>query len=320
MVLDRRDAIALGVSALLAACSRRTAPGNPPHSTMHRFDPVVLDQGFASLAKRALPGAFAMGVLDLKTNETWFWNTDRGFPLTSAVAAPVVAAALWQVDAGKLALGQAAPLMAAAIDRSEGAAIDALMSRVGGPAAVTAWLQQKGVAGLRVDRSQSEILADLGGAEPPPPTARRRRRRREEPVSIPGEPVPPERRQAAMDDFIVDPRDSSTVQAALGFLALLTSGALLSPRSTDQLISWMYQAPGGLFRTGLPAQVSFARALGATPTDLGFTPSVAEMGIANWPGGRAFALAGFLVGSTATADARNLLFADAARLASRAIG
>ena len=123
-----------------------------------------------------------------------------------------------------------------------------------------------------------------------------------------------------MDAFIVDPRDSSTVPAALGFLALLKSGALLTAASTARLLAWMYRAPGGLFRTGLPAPVSFARALGATPTDLGFTPAAAEMGIANWPDGRAFALAGFLVGSTATADARNGLFADAARLASRAIG
>ena len=63
-----------------------------------------------------------------------------------------------------------------------------------------------------------------------------------------------------------------------------------------------------------------ARALGETPEDLGFTAATAELAIATFPGGRRYALAAFLAGSTTTEAARSALFADAARLAAAAIG
>jgi hypothetical protein len=47
---------------------------------------------------------------------------------------------------------------------------------------------------------------------------------------------------------------------------------------------------------------------------------MAELAIATFPDHRRYALAGFLVGSTATDGWRAALFADAARLAAQAIG
>lgn len=348
MPFNRRLAIALGGSSLLAACHGKAPLRMPLAGAKPRpMDASVLDHGFPALEARARPGAFALGVMNLQTAETWYWNTERAFPLATAVALPVAAAALAAVDAGKLALGEPAPfssqdlsqppslidqgwpdppddhrgslssatLMSLALRVGDNTAIDVLMHRIGGPGAVTAWLQLKGVAGLTVDRYRREVGVEMFGMEPFRPAWKS-----EAAFDAARDQVPLEKQQAAMDHYLVDPRDSSTVPAALGFLGMLSAGDLLSRASAGRLLSLLYQAQGGLFRSGLQPRVAFARALGSTPTDLGFTPAVAEMGIATWPDGRSYVLAGFLVGSTATADARNALFADAARLAERAIG
>jgi len=285
-------------------------------------------------------------MMDLQTNETWFWNTDRAFPLAGAVALPVVAAALAQVDAGQLALAQPVAissadlspppslinaawpsppgdhresrqvqeLMSLALLRGDNTAIDVLMGRIGGPGAVTAWLELKGVSGLRVDRYVREAIVELFGM----PTFRPDLKDAAA-FDAARDEAAPERQQAAMDAFIVDPRDSATVPAALGFVAMLSANELLSRSSRARLLSLMYRAPGGLFRSGLPRDVAFARAVGDAPSDLGFTAATSEIGLATWPGARSYVLAGFLAGSTTTADARGALFADAARLASQAV-
>ena len=82
----------------------------------------------------------------------------------------------------------------------------------------------------------------------------------------------------------------------------------------------MQTASPSRFAAGLPEGVAIAHAAGQTPTDLGFTSATTELAIASFPGGRRYALAGFLVGSTATEAGRSALFAQAAQLAARAIG
>jgi beta-lactamase class A len=123
-----------------------------------------------------------------------------------------------------------------------------------------------------------------------------------------------------MDRFILDPRDTATVPAALGFLALLAGGELVSPASTRALLGWMSAAPGSLFAAGLPAGAPVAHTTGQARTDLGFTPATTELAVASFPSGRRYALAGFLIGSTATPEGRGALFAAGAALAARAIG
>src|SRR5476649_25501 len=102
MTLSRRGALALSASAALAACRRKlsTTPKAGPMDTKR------LDAAFPALAQRARPGAFALGVMNLATTATWYWNTDRAFPLAGAAALPIAVAAMAQVEAGKLALGE----------------------------------------------------------------------------------------------------------------------------------------------------------------------------------------------------------------------
>jgi beta-lactamase class A len=344
MPINRRQALSLAGAAGLAACQRHqlsTASRGGPMDT-HR-----LDHGFPILAQRAAPGVFALGVMDLQTTATWYWNTERGFPLAGAAVAPIAAAALSRVDVGKLSLAervsyraldlspppslisQAWPtppdkrtgsvpvvdLFTLALREGDSTAIDVLTGRIGGPGAVGAFLDLKGVLGLRVDRYQREIAVAMEGM----PTFRADWKDAA-PFDAARDAVPPRTRQAAMEAYIGDPRDTTTAPAALGFLALLAGGDLISAPSTARLLSWMGSAPGGLLRPGLPAGALVAHATGVSPTDLGFTPSMAELAIVTFAPQRRYALAAFLVGSTATDAWRAALFADAARLATQAIG
>jgi beta-lactamase class A len=344
MPLSRRQTLALAAAAAVAACRKRPLTTPAPHGA--EMDTHVLDGGFPALARRASPGAFTMGVMDLATTKTWYWNTNRGFPLAGAAALPIATAAMAEVDAGKFSLGEpvrfdsldlsppfslisrdwpdppdkrstvmrSADLIALAMREGDTTAMDVLTKRIGGPGGVSAFLQLKGVLGVRVDRYQRVIATDMFAMP-----SFRAEWRTQGAFDAARATVPPTARQAAMDRFILDPRDTATVPAALGFLALLAGGELVSPASTRALLGWMSTAPGSLFAAGLPAGTPIAHTTGQARTDLGFTPATTELALATLSG-RRYALAGFLVGSTATAAARGALFAAGAALAARAIG
>jgi beta-lactamase class A len=344
MPIDRRRALAFAGAAALAACSRHKLSNAPNAKAM---DTHRLDHDFPALARRAAPGAFALGVMDLQTTAAWYWNTERGFPLAGAAAAPIAVAALARVDAGKFSLAQpvsydsldlspppsliaqdwpnppdkrvasiAPPdLFRLALREHDSTAMDVLMKQIGGPGAVGAFLEIKGVLGLRVDRYQREIAVALEGM----PTFRAAWKDLGA-FDAERDTVAATARQAAMDAYVLDPRDSATAPAALGFLAMLANGELVSAVSTARLLAWMDAAPGSLFAPGLPTGVRLANVTGAALIDLGYEPAMTELAIATFPGNRRYALAGFLVGSTATAAQRAGLFADAARLAASAIG
>ncbi len=341
---SRRRVVTLAGAAALAACRRSLVVP----VKVKPFDASVLSAGFPALAERARPGLFALGVIELATGATWYWNVERPFPLAAAAALPIAAAALAEADARRLSLAEridfGAPELSAppsAIDASfpdpperhtasiplaslfplalqagDGAACDLLMKRIGGPGAVTAFLQQKGILGMSVDRYAREIAVEAYGL----PTFRPAWK---DPAAFQAarEAVPPARRDIAMQAFVVDKRDTATLPATLQFLAMLAEGRLLSPGATAQLLGWM-APPGASMRlaAGLPKGAAFAHVSGALPTDLGFTPAVADLGLATLPKGRRYALAAFLAGATGTGVQRDGLFADAARLAAKAAG
>jgi beta-lactamase class A len=343
-MLDRRRMLALGAAGALAGCG----PDLLTRARARPIDKGRLAQGFPALAERARPGVLALGVLSLADAEqTWISDLAHTFPLAGAVAAPIAAAMLAMVDAGQQSLaqrigfaaddlsppfslidqrwpdppqGRAATirlsgLATLALQQGDNTAIDVLMREAGGPGAVTAFLEMKHVTGLTVDRYQRTIDADLFGMPSFRPDWK------DAPAfDAARELTAPSARLAAMRAFAVDKRDATTVPAALGFLAALSDGELVSPPSTAQLLAWMETARGRRFGPGFPDQVRLAQAGGATPTDLGFTAATCNLAIATYPDATQYALAGFLVGSTAAEDARDALFADAARLLAGAIG
>jgi beta-lactamase class A len=344
MAIIRRRALSLSLAVGLAGCARPRPKLLKGRSA--RFETPVLDRGFPSLAERARPGVFAVGAMSLETAKTWYWNTQRAFPLAGAASLPIAAAALSEVDAGRLSLGErvrfgpmelspppsllnqkwpnstADLVLSAPVEAliklalcGDNTAQDVLMGRIGGPGAVTAWLEQQGVTDLRIDRYQRQLLSEQCGLPSFRPEWK-------DPVAFfaARDQIGPPLREASLNAYAADRRDTATAEGALDFLSRLANGELVSRASLARLLDWMAVAGGGYLRRGLPKDVFVASVSGAAPTDLGVTPAMSELAIVVFPGGRRYALAAFLVASTGSAADRHALFRDAARLADQAVG
>jgi len=313
------------------------------------FDPGVLDAGFPRLAARARPGEFALGVAPLNEAKAWISNAERRFPMQSVFKAPLAAAALAQVDAGTMKLGEkitltaadlsphtsaindvwptppehhsltlpAVDLIALAVQRGDNTAADTLMKRIGGPAAVTAWLRAKDIDGISIDRYERVLQQDVAGMPPFQPAWKD-----EKAWLAARDALSAIDRESANASYQSDPRDTATVPAALNFLVKLAQGALISPASTRLLLRLMTDTIPGARRlkAGLPHDATIAHRPGSALTDLGLTPATNDIGVITLADGRRFAVAAFLSGSTATDASRDALIADAARLAVKAMG
>lgn len=272
----------------------------------------------------------------------WSSDSEARLPLGGLIAAPVACAVLAEIDAGRLGLSERLHLtemdlspppsaidaafptppagrsldlpvvdvLALAVQRDDNTAIDVLMKRVGGPGAVTAWLRQKGVNDMRIDRYRREVLQETAGLAPFRPEWK-------DPGALAAAraAVPPAGRQAAMERFLVDPRDTSTVPAILNLLEQLASGALLAAPSAALLQRLLAGGPDGKAAArGLGRDWRAAALTDPGMTDLGYTPAAGRLALLTAPDGRRFAFAALLAGSTATPHGRDLLFDRAARL------
>jgi beta-lactamase class A len=343
MDLARRFVLT-GLGAALAAAaadctpSRPVAPAGAPSLDVRR-----LADGFATLAARARPAAFGLGVSLLIPGASWSSDSQARFPLQSVFKAFLAAAALSETDAGRLKLGEpitltdqdlspggaidqawptppdghsltlpAVDLIALAVQRSDNTAADTLMKRIGGPAAVTACLRAKGIGDISIDRYERELQVELAGMPPFQPAWKDSRA-----WLAARDSVPAEAREAATARYLADPRDTGTLPATLDFLARLARGELLSPASTRLLLRLMTDSATSerRLKAGLPPGASVAHKTGSATTDLGVTPATNDIGVVTLAGGRRFVIAAYLAGSTATETERDRLIADGARLA-----
>ncbi|MEO9213141.1 MAG: serine hydrolase [Caulobacteraceae bacterium] len=307
-----------------------------------------LNHAFPALAARARPGVFAAGVLSLAADQVWSSDDNGRYPLQGVAVVPIAAAALAEVDAGRLSLNEpiridsldlspppsainetwrgasnkhvtsmpAADLIALTVEKGDSTAADVIMKRIGGPGAVTAWLRARNIENMRIDRYQRELRQDIAGMASFHPEWKG-----EAEWIAARNAVPPLQRQRAMDAFLVDSRDTTTVQGALHFLRLLSLGELLSVPSTRLLLRLMSTGvdAGDRFRAGLPRGAAISRKSGGARTDLGFSPTDDEIAVVTLPDGRRVLMAAFLAGSTATVVERDRLFADTARLFTAAL-
>ena len=303
-----------------------------------------LERDFAPLAQRARPGLFGLGVMSLDVPAVWSSGPGGRFPMLGLVNAPLAAAALAEVDAGRLTLNEplriaaqdlspppsrlnrrfppgggdgvitvpAADLIALAVQENDSTAADAILRRIGGPGAVTGWLRARNIRDMRVDRYAREAQPAVTGLE-----SFRADWKDDAAWASARASTAPAAREAAMAAFLDDPRDTITVEAALAFLGQLAGGTLLSRPSTALLLRLMTASRTGTarLRAGLPATAALAHQSGESATDLGLTPSTADMGLVTLADGARIAVAAFLTGSTATDAQRDALIADGARTA-----
>jgi beta-lactamase class A len=281
--------------------------------------------------------------MNLESGQTWTWNGERRFPMQSVFKMAVGAAVLAEVDAGRMALNEAISigekdlspphspiadawpgrtvystedLLVAAVSHSDNTAADILMKRVGGPGAVSGWLEVKDVDEVRVDRYERELQPEANGLASFRPAWKGAAF--DAALAI----VPLERRRAAADAYLRDPRDTATPRGMLVFLAKLDAGELLSPDSTRRLLTIMANSPRGpeRLKAGLPKGAFFAHKIGTGSGFEGRTSAYNDVGIFTLADKRSYAITAFLTASTADERARAALLADLGRAAVRAIG
>ena len=191
----------------------------------------------------ARPGDVGIAALDLGTGEMISVNGDRPFPMASTMKIAVAANYLAQVEYGRRSLNDkiggrtASSLMHAMMTRSDNRATDILLWDLGGPDTVQAWLTQRGITGLRIDRNIAQLL------------------------------------RAKRD--LWDVRDSSTPKAMVELLRRIDNGSLLRPWSRAYLLDLMSNCRTGknripgLLPEGTPVAHKTGTLSGLT-TDVGF--------------------------------------------------
>ena len=202
-------------------------------------------------------------------------------------------------------------LVRRAVVDSDSAAADILIAKLGGTVGVRAFLQRKGIAGVRVDRDekhlQTEILGMAWRAEFVDPAALDR--------AIAA--VPDARRTAAYRRYQADVRDTATPRGMSSFLFTLAEGRLLSPASTARLMKVMTETvtfPDRL-KAGVPAGWTFGHKTGTSGSWKGVTAATNDVGILAAPDGGHVAVVVFIGDCREPEPKRAALMANVARLA-----
>lgn len=302
-----------------------------------------LDEDVRAIAKRAAPGVLGFGLMNLESGQSWTWNGERRFPMQSVFKIAVGAAMLAEVDAGRLALDEAISidakdlspprspiadawpgrtvysaeeLLVAAVSDSDNTAADVLMRRIGGPGAVSGWLQAEKFEEVRVDRYERELQPEANGLGSFRPAWKGAG------FQAALATVPPAQRLAAAEAYLRDPRDTATPRGMTVFLSRLDAGELLSPASTLRLVTIMANSPRGpeRLKAGLPRGAFFAHKIGTGNSFGGRTSAYNDVGILALADKRSYAISAFLTGSTADEPTRAALLADLGRAAVRAAG
>jgi len=322
------------VGLILAGCER---PMPMTASVTPKIAGAELRQEIRAITRRAEPARLGVGLMNLESGEVWLRRGDRRFPMQSVFKAVLGAAALAEVDAGRLSLDETirltdvdisppyspvadayperrdytvAELLTLAVGGSDNTAADVLMKRIGGPGAVTAWLVSRGVKEVRVDRYERQLQTEIAGL-----ASFRIAWKGEAAFMEAMRQVPAIERRAAMAAYLADPQDTATPRGALTFLYKLNAGELLSRDSTRRLLQIITETRSGQARikAGLPPGARLAHKTGTARTDLGVNPAINDIGIATLPDGRRYAIALFLSGSTADEAEREAILADTTR-------
>ncbi len=288
------------------------------------------------IADRAKPGVLGVAVCDVNGGSIQGVNLQKPFPLRSVFKAFLAAGILSEIDAGKFSLDQKVTLtqadiadgvgpvdhsrggaftvrelLRAAIIPSDNSAADALLVLYGGGPRLTAWLQQHGIAGIRIDRDERAIARDEHGIpEDLHPGGN---------ASVLAPQISAAAHRKAFAAALADPRDTATPAGAITFLVKLQRGQLLSADSTKLLLGWMHDVstgPGRL-KAGVLGGTSLAHKTGTSGSCDGVTLATNDIGLATLPDGRTMAIVALLAGSSETESKREAILADCARTALR---
>lgn len=219
--------------------SRRTLLAALPALTL--AGPAFASAPDFATIERATGGKLGVFVLDTATGRTLAWRAEQRFPFCSSFKALLAAMILSKADAGGLRLDQAiaytsadlaeyAPittknlpqghmligeLCVAAVEYSDNGAANLLLTRVGGPTALTAWVHSTGDHAFNLSHNEPALNKSVYG----------------------------------------DALDTTTPRAMAESFQRLLFGGVLSPRSKRDLTDWLIANTTGdrRIRAGLPA-------------------------------------------------------------------
>ncbi|MEO7915520.1 MAG: serine hydrolase [Novosphingobium sp.] len=248
--------------------------------------PRSFEAQIAALANGS-QGRIGVAALDLRTGRTVTVLGTQPFPMASTSKIAIAATFLAGVDAGRLNLATQYPLMMPlpskkfdgpvapvrrgtmysalelielSLTRSDNHATDALLAAVGGPQAVTRWVQSRtGITEFSLDRDIATLVRDDGAVNPA---------------------------------FTVERRDSITPVAMVRLLSGLYRGDWLSPTSRDVLLGAMGRCVTGRNRIKalLPEGTQVAHKTGT------LSNTSSDVGIIRTPDGRDMAVAIYVTG------------------------
>lgn len=297
----------------------RPAPApTPVNVTAQR----ILDTRIQALG-RNFSGEVGIAVQDIQSRWTGSYNGERLFPQQSVSKFWVAVAALDRADRGDLDMSQSVTLrrddltlfhqpirelvggngytltldnlMFRAMTQSDNTCNDVLLRRAGGPEAVRTMLQRKGIEGVRFGPGERLLQSGIAGVQWQPS------------YSIGNafyaarNAVPMSTRRTLFENYIADPIDGASAVGIVDGLAMLRRGELLSPASTERLLSVMSQTRTGPQRLtgGLAPGWRISHKTGTGQVLNGTQAGYNDIGILSSPDGRHYAVA-VMIGRTST--------------------
>ncbi len=286
-----------------------------PDSVHYPENPDTLLEARLRTMVGRFPGRCAIAAKRLGDGASVHVNSSAPIPLLSVVKLPVALVVLdgvdrrqWSLDtpvmllAGDMHprgwLGDRYPrgggpvrlyrLLHEMLTRSDNSAADALMRLVGGPLAVTAWLERRGIRGLRVDRNERVLGNDWYGLPPGADTMGSAEEIRQIRARVPDAVL-----DSAAAAMLRDPRDTGTADACVELLERLWRGELLSAAMTDTLKSVLADCKTAPHRLPalLPRGTPVARKTGTGGTWRGVTVAINDVGVIRLPNGDDVAIA-----------------------------
>ena len=283
-------------------------------------------------------GVLGVSIVEVASGRSVSLGSNEPFPMASVFKLPVAVVVLRRVDAGTLKLDERLPvtrgdlrppgpvmerwkpglsltvgeLLDDMMVASDNTAVDLLIRKLGGTKAVQAELSSLGLTGIDVDATELEMLFQFRGLGGLPPDLRIT----PEELKKRTDAVPAARRKKAEKAFEKKPRNAATPEALARLLVRLEKKELLSPASTERLLSAMRRCTTGdrRIRAGVP---SGSEVFDKTGT---IGHCVNDVALVRLPGGPTLAISAFLRSSYLGEAEREALIASVARAAAAAFG
>jgi beta-lactamase class A len=297
-----------------ATLARNTQPSSYTNTGEQLPAHRMLEAQIRALGQ-AFNGDIGIAVKDIESGWTAAYDGNTFFPQQSVSKFWVALTALDKADRGELSMSRPVTLtksdmtlfhqpvaqqigangytttvdslMTRALQQSDNTCNDFVLWRAGGPEAVRDFLQNKGISGIRFGPGERLLQSRIAGME------------WKQSYAYGGgfyaarDAVPASVRRAAFERYIKDPMDGATPLGIVDALAKLKRGELLSPNSTQKLLSIMSNTKTGPQRLkgGLSGGWRLAHKTGTGQVLGGEQAGYNDIGIVTAPDGHSYAVA-----------------------------